>query len=155
MIEERGHVLSVEDGAVWVETVRRSTCGSCSARAGCGQAMLQKLGSGARQGFVRVLSDSSHRVGDVVVIGVPENAVVRSSLLVYAVPLLGLFAFGLFTPWGVRDRWVPLVCVASPLVSHCLSLLALHLWGYHFGYELLLLNGLLTFGGLFAIKSLE
>ncbi len=70
-------------------------------------------------------------------------------------PLLGLFAFGLFTPWGVRDRWVPLVCVASPLVSHCLSLLALHLWGYHFGYELLLLNGLLTFGGLFAIKSLE
>ena len=70
-------------------------------------------------------------------------------------PLLGLFAFGLFTPWGVRDRWVPLVCVASPLVSHCLSLLALNLWGYHFGYELLLLNGLLTFGGLFAIKSLE
>ena len=35
------------------------------------------------------------------------------------------------------------------------SLLALNLWGYHFGYELLLLNGLLTFGGLFAIKSLE
>lgn len=95
MIEERGHVLSVEDGAVWVETIRRSTCGSCSARAGCGQAILQKLGSGARQGFVRVLSDSGHRVGDQVVIGVPENAVVRSSLLVYAVPLVGLFAFAL------------------------------------------------------------
>lgn len=95
MIEERGHVLSVEDGAVWVETVRRSTCNSCQARAGCGQAMLQKLGSGARQGFVRVLSDNAHRVGEQVVIGIPEEAVVRSSLMVYIVPLLGLFACAL------------------------------------------------------------
>ncbi|MBP5338696.1 MAG: sodium:solute symporter [Prevotella sp.] len=68
-------------------------------------------------------------------------------------PLLGLFAFGLFTPWSVRDRWVPLVCVASPIVSHALSVAALSLWGYHFGYELLLLNGLLAFLGLCLFKK--
>lgn len=94
MIEEQGRVLSVERGAVWVETVRRSTCGSCQARAGCGQALLQRLGSGARQGFIRVISDREYHVGDEVVIGIPEDAVVRGSLWVYVVPLVGLFALG-------------------------------------------------------------
>lgn len=91
MIEEQGRVLSTEPGAVWVETVRRSTCGSCQARAGCGQALLSKLGSGSRQGFVRVLSDREHDVGDEVIIGIPEQAVVLGSAWVYLVPLIGLF----------------------------------------------------------------
>ncbi|QJD60551.1 transcriptional regulator [Pseudomonas sp. gcc21] len=94
MIEEQGRVLSVEEGAVWVETVRRSTCGSCQARAGCGQALLQRLGSGARQGFIRVIADREYQVGDEIVIGIPEDAVVRGSLWVYVVPLIGLFASG-------------------------------------------------------------
>ncbi|HDZ56107.1 MAG TPA: transcriptional regulator [Pseudomonas xinjiangensis] len=95
MIEERGRVLSVEAGAVWVETVRRSTCGSCQARAGCGHALLQRLGSGSRQGFIRVLSERLHTVGDEVLIGIPEEAVLRGSMWVYVVPLLGLFGFAL------------------------------------------------------------
>ena len=63
-------------------------------------------------------------------------------------PLLGLFAFGLFTRRGVRGRWVPVVCVLSPLMCYAVSTISEQLWGYHFGYELLLLNGLLTFVGL-------
>lgn len=63
-------------------------------------------------------------------------------------PLLGLFAFGLLSRWQVRGRWVPWVCIASPLLCYAASLLTVHLWDYHFGYELLLLNGLLTFTGL-------
>ncbi|CEA01072.1 positive regulator for alginate biosynthesis MucC [Pseudomonas saudimassiliensis] len=94
MIEERGRVVSVEGKTLWVETIRRSACGSCQARAGCGQALLQRLG-GARQGLVRVLDDGGSRVGDEIVIGVPETAVVRGSSLVYLVPLLGLFGFSL------------------------------------------------------------
>ena len=91
MIEEQGRVLSVEQGAVWVETIRRSACSSCQARAGCGQSLLQRLGGGARRGFIRVLDDRSCRVGDEIIIGVPENAVLRGSSLVYMVPLLALF----------------------------------------------------------------
>ena len=67
-------------------------------------------------------------------------------------PLLGLFAFGLFTKRQVRDRLVPLVCVASPFVCYGVDILAQHLWGYHFGYELLMLNGLLTFLGLLGLS---
>jgi hypothetical protein len=60
-------------------------------------------------------------------------------------PLLGLFAFGLFTRHQVHDRWVPLVCVASPIVCYAADYWAQQQWNYHFGYELLMINGLLTF----------
>tara|TARA_R110000764_G_scaffold32583_4_gene73650 strand:+ start:28 stop:498 length:471 start_codon:yes stop_codon:yes gene_type:complete len=99
VIEERGRVLSAEPGAVWVATIRSSTCGSCQAKAGCGQAMLQKLGSGSSQGFVRALTEQQWQVGDEVLVGVPEDAVVRSALWVYLVPLLGLFGAALSAQW--------------------------------------------------------
>ena len=60
-------------------------------------------------------------------------------------PLLGLFAFGLFTRRQVHDRWVPLVCVASPIICYAADCWAQQQWNYHFGYELLMINGLLTF----------
>ena len=61
-------------------------------------------------------------------------------------PLLGLFAFGLFVPARVRphEPFIPYICVASPVVCYVLSQVAVSVWNYHFGYELLLLNGALT-----------
>ena len=64
-------------------------------------------------------------------------------------PLLGLFVFGLFTKQQPNDRLVPYICIVSPLICYTLDAVAQHLWGYRFGYELLMLNGLLTFLGLF------
>jgi Na+/proline symporter len=63
-------------------------------------------------------------------------------------PLLGLFVFGLFTKRLVNDKWTPVVCVLSPCVCYAVDCVAQMLWGYHFGYELLMLNGLLSFLGL-------
>jgi len=63
-------------------------------------------------------------------------------------PLLGLFAFGLFTRRQPRDSWVPYICVASPLACYALEMVGNSLLNYKFGYELLMLNGLLTFMGL-------
>jgi len=69
-------------------------------------------------------------------------------------PLLGLFAFGLFLPERFKpaERAVPYICVASPVLCYLLSQLSATYWGYHFGYEILLLNGALTFAGLFFAK---
>ena len=63
-------------------------------------------------------------------------------------PLLGLFAYGLLTRRGVSGRMVPVIAVASPLVCFVADSLSKKLTGYVFGYELLMLNGLLTFAGL-------
>ncbi len=60
-------------------------------------------------------------------------------------PLLGLFAFGLFTKSKERDKFVPYICVAAPLLCFVIDQQAKQQFGYHFGYELLLLNGLLTY----------
>ena len=60
-------------------------------------------------------------------------------------PLLGLYAYGLFTSRTARDRWVPLIAVVSPLLCYMLKMYAPVWFGYHFGFEILLLNGLLTF----------
>lgn len=71
-------------------------------------------------------------------------------------PLLGLFSFGLFTRLQVRDRLVPLVCVLSPLISYLISLNSeKFLGGYKFGLEILILNGIITFVGLFLISYRE
>lgn len=63
-------------------------------------------------------------------------------------PLLGLFVYGLLTKRGVNDRWVPYIAVASPLICFALDKTVASTTGYQFGYELLMLNGLLTFFGL-------
>jgi hypothetical protein len=68
-------------------------------------------------------------------------------------PLLGLYAFGFFINKGVNDRMIPLVCVAAPLITYILdSYSTTLLWGYKFGFELLILNGLLTFAGMFMVS---
>ena len=67
-------------------------------------------------------------------------------------PLLGLFAFGLFTKRQPNDRLVPYIAVASPVLCFALDMTAQHCWGYKFGYELLMINGLLTFVGLLCSK---
>jgi Na+/proline symporter len=69
-------------------------------------------------------------------------------------PLLGLFSFGLFTNRKVRDRLVPVVCVLSPIISYLISMNSKEwLGGYVFSFEILIVNGLLTFIGLWIISS--
>jgi Na+/proline symporter len=65
-------------------------------------------------------------------------------------PLLGLFAFGLLTKRTPNDRFVPYIALASPIICFLIDNLTTHFTGYTFGYELLMLNGLLTFAGLWA-----
>lgn len=60
-------------------------------------------------------------------------------------PLLGLYTFGLFTRRQVRDRWVPVIAIVSPVICYILKIHSFQWFGYHFGFEILLLNGLVTF----------
>lgn len=68
-------------------------------------------------------------------------------------PLLGLFSFGLLTKRKVNDRWSPWICIASPIICFIVDTLTAQLTGYKFGYELLMLNGALTFAGLYLLKK--
>ena len=87
-----------------------------------------------------------------------NNSAIINTILAIATytygPLLGLFAFGIFTKWEVRDKWTPIICVISPVICYLLSMNS-KAWfnGYEFGHEILILNGLLTFGGLMLIRK--
>ena len=59
-------------------------------------------------------------------------------------PLLGLYTYGLFTKRGANDRWVPYIAVFSPVFCYFVRLFSPSWFGYTFGFEILLLNGLVT-----------
>ena len=81
------------------------------------------------------------------------NSIFKAAGYTYG-PLLGLFSFGIFTKYKIKDKLVFLVCLISPLISYLVNIFSEDiLFGYKFGFEILLLNGLLTFVGLFLIKK--
>lgn len=87
MIEETAKVTGVDEKWVWVRAIAQSACGSCQAQKGCGHSLLAKAGQ--RQIDIKLpRQDHELSVNDDVIIGVPEQAVLRSSLLMYGVPLL-------------------------------------------------------------------
>ena len=68
-------------------------------------------------------------------------------------PLLGLYAFGLYSKVKPMDKWVPYVAVAAPILCFIIEIVMQQVYGYQVGYELLLMNGLFTGIGLYIIKS--
>ena len=69
-------------------------------------------------------------------------------------PLLGLYAFGMFNKRPVIDRAVPFICLASPVLTYIVNEnSAAWFGGYQFGFERLLLNGLFTYAGLWAVSK--
>jgi Na+/proline symporter len=76
------------------------------------------------------------------------NAVFKVAGYTYG-PLLGLYAFGLLTKIHTNDKWIPAICIVSPVICYVLNMYSEQLfWGYKFGFEMLIINALLTFIGL-------
>ena len=91
MLTESGRVVAIEPDAVWVETVRSSTCGACAVKASCGHGLVARASAGKGLIRARVFADGkvqNLRVDDQVQIELPENAVTRGSLMVYVLPML-------------------------------------------------------------------
>ena len=92
MIEEQGRVAAVDGDSVWVETVKSSTCTSCSARLGCGQHLSEKYRSNNSSAYIRVSSQWPLSEGDRVIVGIPESSLLRASALMYLLPLVMMMA---------------------------------------------------------------
>ena len=95
MLTETGRVVGIEPDGIWVETIRRSTCGTCSAQKGCGHGLLNRISEGKR-GYVRALpgdqSVEDYKVDDQVLISIPEEVILRGSFIAYILPLLSMLA---------------------------------------------------------------
>ncbi len=68
-------------------------------------------------------------------------------------PILGFFSFGLFTKWNIKDKWIPVIAIISPVICYIISTeSAKWLNGYTFGFELLIINGIITFAGMMILR---
>lgn len=93
MLTETGRVVAVEHDELWVETIRKSTCGSCAVQKGCGHGLINQISDGSRS-YIRVLpgklSPDSCAVNDEVRISIPEEVLLRGSMVVYMMPLAAM-----------------------------------------------------------------
>jgi sigma-E factor negative regulatory protein RseC len=113
MVEESATVLRVEGDIAWVQAIQQSACGSCQAQKGCGHSLLAKVGQ--KQINIPVLRDGIDvEENDQVIIGVAEQAILKSSLIMYGVTLLSIMVIAIVSPLlGVPEGGVILMSFLS------------------------------------------
>lgn len=105
MIEENAHVVAIEGDVVWVETYRKSTCGSCSAKNSCGSSILDRF-VGQRSNRMAVSLIEGIKEGDDVVLGLDESSLLRGSFAVYMLPLLSMLLMAATAQALLSDGWM-------------------------------------------------
>ncbi|MBB4304379.1 sigma-E factor negative regulatory protein RseC [Rhodobium orientis] len=88
-IEAAARVVSRDGRYVVLETDRTAGCASCAAKSGCGTAALGSV-LGGKASRLRMINDVDARVGDRVVLVLPENALLRAAIVAYMLPLLAM-----------------------------------------------------------------
>lgn len=127
VLKETAKIVAIDTDALWVETIQRSVCGSCVAQKGCGQTLLNRLG--AKPVYLRVLLDgrdaSNYQIGQRINIGIPDDVVVKSSLLAYLLPLAGSLVFAAVVHTFYDEEWITLLSMllglslGSFIVNYC------------------------------------
>ena len=113
MIEEVGKVVAVNGEQAWVETIRQSACDACSAKSGCGHSTLAKLGQ--KSHHIQANCEVEVAVGDQVVVGVPEDIMIRSSMLAYLVPLIAMLILSIVADHLWANELLTAISAASGL----------------------------------------
>ena len=134
MIEELAVVVKIENHQVWVERGQNSACGGCRQKASC---TTNALGSVLKKKSVPVDSDIQLKTGDEVMVAIDETLLLRASLLLYLVPLVGLFTGAGIADWLLADnsQYADLWIAGSALLGFLLSL-----WLINKAQSLLILN---------------
>ncbi len=91
MIEENAIVVGIEKNEAMLEIVRRTPCSLCGQTRGCGISLWGRL-FGHRKNIFKAVNQINAKVGDSVIVGVEEQALLFSSLMVYGIPLIAMLA---------------------------------------------------------------
>lgn len=127
MIEETARVAHVQGRRVWISAIERSACGSC-AQGGCSTRVLAKM---LPRRDLEVDSALPLSPGDLVVVGIDESALLKSSLMLYIFPLLSLFCGAALAQWVAQALGSPAGetwAVVGAAIGLFTSLLGLRLW---------------------------
>jgi len=119
MIEQVAHVHAIDQTTVWLETLRRATCDSCT----CGQRLLNQGADTAHSRIeLPIPKNMALNVGDEVVLGVHQQAFIKASLLTFAMPLMIMLAFASLAQWWAFSEPVTVVAALFGLSMGLLML---------------------------------
>ncbi|BCB26984.1 hypothetical protein SKTS_18700 [Sulfurimicrobium lacus] len=124
MLEAEGVIVKIGQEGVFVETSRVPACGSCSSKEGCGTSTLSQL-LGSKSSSFKVLNPIGAALGERVVIGMEEAALLKSSVLVYLVPLAFLMAGAILGGWLAPAHLKDAYAIGGVLVGLVLGFVAL------------------------------
>jgi len=130
MIEQNATVVAVEGDAAWVETQRQSACGACAMNKGCGAGLFAKA-FGFASPKLRVVATQGVAVGDQVMIGIDERALVRGSFAAYMVPILFMLGFAILSE-SIITGWFAVESELPTLLSGITGLSVGLLWLRHY-----------------------
>lgn len=133
MLTESGRVVGIETDSLWVETIRRSTCGACKAQQGCGHGLIHRISDGKR-GYIRALpgerSIEDYCIGDQVLISIPEEVILRGSFVAYLMPLITMLVGAV-----AAAQWLPgnedLVAIVGAVGGLALGFVLVYWHGAH------------------------
>jgi sigma-E factor negative regulatory protein RseC len=115
MMEGIANVVALEGSVAWLEPEQTGTCGSCASSAACGS---KGIGTVANRLEARRFPLASHpglRVGDRVVVGIREDALVQASMTIYALPLATVFTAGFLAQWSFGSDGVTMAATFAGL----------------------------------------
>ena len=118
MIEEHARVIAVENGQLLLEAQTKASCSACAVKQGCGTSVVSKW-IGRKFTRFQAPNTVNARVGDEVVVGLAEEAMLKGSVLVYLLPLLAMIGFALLADSLIaadtasRDLMVLIAAVAG------------------------------------------
>jgi len=126
MIEEQAQVIAVKGDRLILQAQTQSACGSCSASQGCGTSLLSKV---IGRKFTRFQAENNVNaiVGDVVVVGIPEDALLKGSLVMYIVPVFAMLIFALLADFFLlaatqsRDLMIAISAIIGLVFGSLLS----------------------------------
>ena len=102
MIEEQAQVVEIKDDHLVLQVQTKSACGSCVAKAGCGTSVLAKV-VGRKFTRFQAANNVKAEVGDTVIVGIAEDALLKGSLMMYIVPIMGMLIFALLGDYFFTD----------------------------------------------------
>lgn len=125
MLKEEGVVVKVDEQFAWIQTQRKSGCGHCSSNQECGTASLAQV-LGRKQNHLKVINNCAAKVGDHVIIGLEEQALVKGALLLYLLPILSLFITALgYQTLATLYTFLPSAEIFTALAGLCGLLIGL------------------------------
>ncbi len=126
MIEEQAQVVEIKGNQLVLQAQTQSACGSCAANKGCGTSVLSKV-VGRKFSRFQASNNIDAEVGDTVVVGISEDALLKGSVVMYVIPVLGMLVFSLMADFvlnaqlGYRDLAVAASGIAGLVFGALLS----------------------------------